>query len=179
MAISLSDSPDPVFTNHSLHYELGVYNFGPSRATGVEVTATLPPGVHFESSLPNSACSESAGIVTCSFPSWDVNAAGIFLITVTPSTAGVLQLTFTVTALEPDPDLSNNSQTEDTVVVEPTEADVSINLPSSVEGYAGENIWLAVEVDTAGPAIATGLTVILEFPSGLRPGVGGGVHRDR
>jgi uncharacterized repeat protein (TIGR01451 family) len=175
MAISLSDSPDPVFTNQSLHYELGLYNFGPSRATGVEVTATLPATVRFEPFESDPACSESAGTVTCRFPSWDVNAAGIFLLTVTPSTAGVLELTFTVTASEPDPDLSNNSQTENTVVVEPTEADVSINLPSAVEGFAGENIWLSVEVGNAGPATATGLTVILEFPRGVSPGLGGGL----
>jgi uncharacterized repeat protein (TIGR01451 family) len=162
--------------NHRLTYQLGMFNRGPSPATDVEVTAALPPGVHFESSLPNSACSESAGIVTCSFPSWDANAAGIFLITVTPSTAGVLQLTFTVRATEPDPDLSNNSQTENTVVVEPTEADVSINLPSAVEGFAGENIWLgSIEVMNVGPATATGLTVTLEFPHGLSPGIGGGL----
>ena len=92
-----------------------------------------------------------------------------------PATEPLLQLTFTVTATERDPDLSNNSATETTVVVEPTEADVSINLPSSVEGYAGQNIWLGIEVDNAGPATATGLTVTLEFPRGLRPTLNGGV----
>ena len=176
MAIRVSDSPDPVFTNHDLRYQLDMFNLGPSLATDVEVTAALPPGVRFEASLSDSACSESAGIVTCRFPSWGVNAAGLIVITVVPSTAGVLQLTFTVAATEPDPDLSNNSQTENTVVVEPTEADVSINLPSSVEGYAGENIWLGgIEVTNAGPATATGLTVIIEFPRGLSPGIGGGL----
>ena len=180
MAISVSDSPDPVFTNHDLRYQLGIFNLGPSPATDVEVTAALPPGVRFEASRSDSACSEAGGIVTCSFSSWPANAAGAIDIAVFPSTPGVLQLTFTVTASEPDPDLSNNSQIVDTVVVEATEADVSINLPISVEGYAGENIWLGgIEVTNAGPATATGLTVILEFPSGLRPGVGGGVHRDR
>jgi uncharacterized repeat protein (TIGR01451 family) len=175
MSIMVSDSPDPVLTNHGLRYQLEVANLGPSAATGVEVTATLPATVRFEPFESDPACSESAGTVTCSFPSWDADAAGMVLITVTPSTPGVLQVTYAVTATEQDRDLSNNSDTENTVVVEPAEADVSINLPTSVEGYAGQNIWLGVEVQTAGPAIATGLTVILEFPPGLRPGVGGGV----
>jgi uncharacterized repeat protein (TIGR01451 family) len=174
MGITVDDSPDPVFAHHSLLYQVGVYNRGPSPATGVEVTTTLPSGVRFERSQSDSACTESGGIVTCSHSSWDANAAGTVLITVIPTTPGVLRLTFTVTATEPDPDLSNNSQTEDTVVVEPTEADVSINLPSSVDGYAGENIWLGVEVGNSGPATASGLTVTLEFPRGISPGSGDG-----
>jgi uncharacterized repeat protein (TIGR01451 family) len=50
---------------------------------------------------------------------------------------------------------------------------VSINLPSSAEGYAGQNIWLGIEVQNAGPATASGLTVTLEFPPGLSPTLGG------
>ena len=130
MAITVSDRPDPVWTHHSLLYQVELINLGPSPATGVEVTTTLPSGVRFEPSQSDPACTESGGIVTCSYSSWGANAAGIIVITVIPSTPGVLRLTFTVTATEPDPDLSNNSQTEDTVVAEATEADVSINLPS-------------------------------------------------
>lgn len=176
MAITVSDSPDPVFTSQAVTYVSSVENRGPSQATGVEVATALPVGVRFEPFQSTPACTESGGIVTCSFPSWDANAAGLVLVTVTPSTAGALQLTFTVTATERDPDLSNNSDTETTAVVEQTDADVSINLPSSVAGYAGQNIWLGnVEVRNAGPATATGLIVTLEFPLGLRPSVGGGV----
>lgn len=175
MGITVDDSPDPVLTHHSLLYQVGVYNRGPSPATGVEVTTTLPSGVRFDPSQSDSLCIESDGIVTCSFSSWDANAAGTVLITVIPSTPGALRLSFTVTATEPDPDLSNNFETEDTVVVEPAEADVSINLPSSVEGYAGENIWLGVEVGNSGPATAIGLTVTLEFPRGISPSFGGGL----
>jgi uncharacterized repeat protein (TIGR01451 family) len=179
MAIaSVSDYPDPVFTNQSVTYTVSVANLGPSQATGVEVTTALPSGVRFEPDQSNPACTESGGIVTCSFASWDANAAGLIQITVTPSTAGVLQLTFTVTATERDPDLSNNSQTETTTVLQPTDADVSITLPSSVAGYAGQIIFMDFEVGNAGPATATGVTVTLQFPSGLSPSNGGGVCTD-
>jgi uncharacterized repeat protein (TIGR01451 family) len=179
MAIaSVSDYPDPVFTNQSVGYTVSVGNLGPAQATGVEVSSALPSGVRFEPDQSNPACAESGGIVTCSFASWDANAAGLIRITVTPSTAGVLQLTFTVTATERDPDLSNNSQTETTTVVQPAEADVSLNLPASVQGYAGQNIFLDFEVGNAGPAPATGGTVTLQFPPGLSPSYGGGVCTD-
>ncbi len=112
--------------------------------------------------------------MTCGFPSWDANAIGVIALTVVPTTAGGLQVTFTVTATERDPDLSNSSQTEETEVVEPTEADVSINLASSSAGYAGENIWLSIGVRNTGPATATGVTVALEFPRSLSPSNGDG-----
>jgi uncharacterized repeat protein (TIGR01451 family) len=176
MAISVSDSPDPVFTDHSLRYSVAVLNRGPSTATGVAVTTALPASVRFEPALSDPACTESGGIVTCGFPVQGANTAFPFFITVTPSTAGTLQLSFTVTATERDPDLSNNSATVTTEVIEPTEADLSINLPGSVEGYAGQNIWLPdIEVRNAGPATATGVTVTLELPHGLSPSYGGGV----
>jgi uncharacterized repeat protein (TIGR01451 family) len=173
--VAVSDDPDPVFTNQILFLHVAVENRGPSLATGVEVTTALPSDVRFELSLSISGCVESGGMVTCSFSSWPANAAGAIILAVTPSTAGVLQLTFTVTTTERDPDLSNNSATETTQVVEPTEADASIALPDAVEGYAGQNIWLGgIEVRNAGPATATGLTVTLEFPRGLSPTLGGG-----
>lgn len=179
MAIaSVSDYPDPVFTNQSVAYTVSVENLGPGQATGVKLTAALPSGVRFEPLQSDSACTESGGIVTCNFASWDANAAGLIRIAVTPSTAGVLQLTFAVSAAERDRDLSNNSQTETTTVVQPTDADISINLPTSVTGYVGQNLFLNLEVGNAGPATATGVTVTLEFPRGLNPSSGGGVCTD-
>jgi uncharacterized repeat protein (TIGR01451 family) len=144
----------------------------------VKLTAALPSGVRFEPLQSDSACTESGGIVTCNFASWDANAAGLIRIAVTPSTTGVLQLTFAVSAAERDRDLSNNSQTETTTVVQPTDADISINLPTSVTGYVGQNLFLNLEVGNAGPATATGVTVTLEFPRGLNPSSGGGVCTD-
>jgi uncharacterized repeat protein (TIGR01451 family) len=179
MAIaSVSDYPDPVFTNQSVAYTVSVENLGPGQATEVKLTAALPSGVRFEPLQSDSACTESGGIVTCNFASWDANAAGLIRIAVTPSTTGVLQLTFAVSAAERDRDLSNNSQTETTTVVQPTDADISINLPTSVTGYVGQNLFLNLEVGNAGPATATGVTVTLEFPRGLNPSSGGGVCTD-
>jgi uncharacterized repeat protein (TIGR01451 family) len=179
MAIaSVSDYPDPVFTNQSVAYTVTVVNFGPAQATGVKLTTALPSGVRFEPLQSDPACTESGGTVTCNFPSWDANAAGLIRIAVTPSTAGVLALTFTVSAAERDRDLSNNSQTETRTVVQPTDADISINLPTSVTGYVGQTLFLNLEVGNAGPVTATGVTVTLEFPRGLSPSSGGGVCTD-
>ena len=169
MAISsVSDSPDPVFTNGNLTYQVGVSNVGPDQATGVVVTTQLPTGVRFEPTLSNADCAADAGIVTCSFAVWDANAAGIILVTVVPATAGTLELTFTVRANEPDPDLSNNSQAVTTEVVEPTEADVSLSFSGNAPSYhVGELIRFAINVRNAGPATATGVTATVRLSRGL------------
>jgi uncharacterized repeat protein (TIGR01451 family) len=177
--VAVGDSPDPVFTNDILLLQVWVENRGPGPATGVAVATALPPGLGFVPWLSNSECVESGGIVTCSFSSWPANVGRVIFVAVTtPSTPGALLFTLTVTANERDPDLSNNSATEATQVVEATEADVSINLSGTAEGYAGQNIWLGVGVENAGPATASGVTVTLEFPDGLRPTLGDDVCTD-
>jgi uncharacterized repeat protein (TIGR01451 family) len=160
----VNPSPDQTVT-----FLITVVNLGPSPATSVELATQLPTGVRFEPAQSDSRCSETAGVVLCRFSSWDVNAFGIVSVTVTPATAGTLQVTSAVTAAEPDPDLSNNSQTATVEVVEPVEADVSITLPSFAQLYAGQPMFYSVEVQNAGPATATGITATLDFPPGLSP----------
>jgi uncharacterized repeat protein (TIGR01451 family) len=169
--LGVSDSPDPVTENRTVAYGVSVGNFGPDRATGVQLTTSLPTGVRFEPSESSSSCSESGGTVTCSAAAWDVNAAGIIRISVTPTTPGTLEMTFQVTANEPDPNPSNNTKTETTQVVEATDADLSIHM-SDGEARAGQPFFFAVGVGNGGPADATGIVVTLRFPPGLRPAEG-------
>ena len=67
LAVTKTDSPDPVAVGQQLTYTVGVSNAGPSSATGITVTDTLPAGVTFNSATPSQgSCSQSAGTVTCS-----------------------------------------------------------------------------------------------------------------
>ncbi len=64
LALTKSDSPDPVALGQPLHYTLAVNNAGPSTATAVQLTDTLPPGVAFDSATPSQGtCSETSGTV--------------------------------------------------------------------------------------------------------------------
>ena len=49
LSLTKTDSPDPVLQGQELTYTLGVSNAGPSSATSVVVTDTLPAGVTFNS----------------------------------------------------------------------------------------------------------------------------------
>jgi uncharacterized repeat protein (TIGR01451 family) len=167
--LGVDDSPDPVFENQMVAYQIGVANFGPTGASGIRLTTALPTGTRFEPAESSSNCSESGGTVTCTAATWDANAAGTVRVAVTPTSPGILEMTFHVSANEPDPDPSNNSETETTQVVEATDADLSISLSDGFEVHAGQPFFFAVSVFNGGPADATGIVVTLRYPPGLRP----------
>lgn len=166
--LGVADNPDPA-TGSGAIYTVEIANAGPSDATNVRVDTQLPPGVHFEPTQSDSTCAEAEGIVTCGRELWSANGVGHLLVYLSFTTVGPVELTFTVGATESDPNLSNNSQTETTLVIEPTEADVSLALPGLASGYAGQVIWFSLQVGNLGPATATGVTVALHFPTGIQP----------
>jgi len=80
VTITKTDSPDPVAAGNMLTYTLSISNIGPSDATGVVVTDTLPAGVTFASA--SSGCGEASGTVTCTVSSLAASASSQFTVTV-------------------------------------------------------------------------------------------------
>src|SRR6185436_4404628 len=63
LAISKTDSPDPVGIGSNLTYTVTVTNRGPESATSVTLTDLLPASVNFVSA--SSGCGNLLGVVTC------------------------------------------------------------------------------------------------------------------
>ncbi len=118
LALTLSDSPDPVSGTTPLTYTLSVTNAGPGVAGAVSVTQTLPAGVTFDSAAGSGwTCGESAGVVTCTRPGLAVGAAPNISVQVTPgAAAALLASSASVSAPEADPNPANNSDSETTTV---------------------------------------------------------------
>ncbi len=76
LSITKSGAPNPVTVGSSLAYTVMVTNNGPSPATAVALTDTLPAGVTFVSAnATQGACAQSGGTVTCNLGTL-ANSAG-------------------------------------------------------------------------------------------------------
>lgn len=105
---------DPVVTNvvpgTVVTYTLTVTNNGPSRATGVVLTDTLPAGVTLAPSTPEGpTCTVTGATVTCLLGSLEPGASAVVPLTGTVTIAGVLTNTASVSAHEIDPNPGNNT----------------------------------------------------------------------
>ena len=120
LTVTKSGSPDPVIFGADLTYVLTVENRGPSSATGVVLTDTLPAGAAFVSAEPGPpTCNESAGTVTCTLGALTANTgATVTLVVAAPSSQGAVTNTAGVTGNEADP-VSENSMAVITVEVIP------------------------------------------------------------
>ena len=113
VSLNVVDKPDPLKVGRDLTYTLRVNNRGPSTATAVKVTNTLPASVSF---VRADGCSGSGRTVTCTFGDLASGQVARGSITVRPTASGRLRNTARVTANEPDPRPGNNNQTTETRV---------------------------------------------------------------
>jgi uncharacterized repeat protein (TIGR01451 family) len=114
LALTKSDSPDPVVAGNNLTYTIRVENPGTLPATNVVVTDNLPSGVDFVSAT-GGTCQRTGNTVTCDLG--QVNAATTATVTIVVKTKkeGTLSNTASVTSPE-DIALGNNSATVTTTV---------------------------------------------------------------
>jgi len=120
LAVTKTDSPDPVNVGDNLTYIIAVANHGPE-STDVTLTDTLPPQVTFVSATPSQgSCNEAGGTVTCNLGAMASGGSATVTIVVniplTTPAGTVLRNTAQVSGTRPDPDLSNNTSTEETTV---------------------------------------------------------------
>ncbi|TDR41138.1 putative repeat protein (TIGR01451 family) [Tahibacter aquaticus] len=173
LAVTLTDSPDPVVAGNNLTYTITVSNNGPDAATAASWSLSLPPGRSFVS-LPAVAgwtCTTpavgSGGTVSCSNPGFSVGS-GVFTLTaaVDPSIAAgtVLTATATVTSASGDPTPGNNSATATTTVG--TSADLGVtNSAAPATAISGQAITYTITASNAGPSDAAGVSLSNPLPA--------------
>src|SRR5262249_20357720 len=154
LAITKSDSPDPVLAGQPLTYTLTVMNNGPSPASAVKITDAVPAGTAFVSaSASQGSCSQASGTVTCDVGTVANGASATATVTVRPTQAGPVSNTASVSSTTFDPVAGNNSDSEDTTV-DPA-ADLSLTKSDSVDpATTGSSLVYTITVANAGPSTA-------------------------
>ena len=164
------DSADPVQTGTNLVYTLTVTNNGPSIASGIVITDTLPPfGVSFVGA--STGCLLSGDEVACTVPG-TLPAGASTSVTITVAVADDLPAAYSlvneaeVTSDTPDSNPDNNFAVEDTEVL--AIANLLVDKTSSPNPVvAGETVTYTILVTNTGPAQATDVRIIDTLPQGL------------
>lgn len=175
LALTKTGAPNPVLVGNNLTYTLVVTNNGPSNATGVVLTDTLPANVTF-GPITGTGCSRTGSIVTCNIGALANAATSTVTIVVTPQAAAAPSIpnSASVTATEMDPNLLNNTASTTTTVT--PAADLAITKTASPAGSVrvGSTLTYTITVTNNGPSAASGVTVTDTLPAANKftPGPG-------
>jgi uncharacterized repeat protein (TIGR01451 family) len=174
MAVTMSDSPNPVLAGANITYTAVVTNNGPATATTVTAVDTIPANTTFSSdTIPSGwTCVVNATTVSCSNPSMAANASSTFtfIFTVTAGTAPgtVIVNSITVGSAVTDPTSSNNTATTNTTVTSPSQADLSISKSASPDPVnQNDTLVYTISVANNGPASAASVVMTDPLPSAV------------
>lgn len=168
LVLNFSDSPDPVTVGQTLTYRAVISNQGPSPANGVSFVDFLPLGVSFVSALASQgSCNLTGRRVSCNLGALPVGGIGTITIFVSPTSAGQIVNSASVSSDEVDSVLSDNSVTLTTTVASPS-ADLVLTATDSPDPIeAGLDLTYAITVTNQGPSIARSVVVNSILPLGF------------
>ena len=159
----VKSGPATATAGSNVTYTITVTNAGPSNATNVSWTDTLPAGTTFvsetQTSGPTFNCTTGA-TVSCSIATLLPAASATFSVVAhvasSVANASIISNTAVITATTPDPNPGNNSSNVNTTVN--TSADPSIAKTAPAAAAAGTNMTYTVTVTNAGPSDATNVS---------------------
>ncbi len=162
LSIAKTDSADPVNPGQAFTYTLTVTNNGPSDASGLTVSDTVPVGFTISSvTSALGSCGYVGNLAICTLPLLPLSGTWTITVNVTVNAStpgGLYTNTATVSTTTADPAPGNNTATEDTVVT--PAADLSIAKTDSADPVnPGQAFTYTLTVTNNGPSDASGLTV--------------------
>ena len=118
LAVSVTDTPDPVLFNQLLTYTITVTNNGPQPATLVTLNVVAPLQAETGPLTPSQGtCTRTSNNFTCAIGTMASGATVTATIPMFPFVTGQISLSASATASEADPNTSNNSATQQTMVL--------------------------------------------------------------
>ena len=165
LGLQITATPTVNYIGQDLTYTITAINNGPSNATGVVLTDTLPPDITSQVTAFSSVTGVNPSIagdqVTASFGELNVNAAAALTITVVPTPAAVSDSPLVNTATLTNNEFNPNPNTATLSTAIRPIVDLAITqftaTPSSVE--FADNLTYTAIVTNNGPSPATGVTL--------------------
>ena len=172
LRLTKTAAPDPAISGNTVTYTLLATNDGPSDATGITVSDTVPAGITPISATAPGGCTIDVPTnnVQCTVGAMVAGTSATITITATiaPSTpAGPVGNTAIVNAATPgDPTLSNNTSTFVSTIQR--RADLSVTkTPATQTVAAGALATWTVSVANGGPSTAEAASVADTLPAGM------------
>jgi uncharacterized repeat protein (TIGR01451 family) len=169
LSVTATDSPDPVVVGSNFVLTATAANSGPSGATGVVLTFSLPAGAIFVSSAASqgSCTFGPPATVTCTLGNLASGATATADVTLQATAAGTLSTNMSVVANEADPNTANNSFTEQTTARVLT-ADLALTKVGSQDPVpATGNLSYTLVVTNNGPDPASNIVLTDTLPAGV------------
>jgi uncharacterized repeat protein (TIGR01451 family) len=179
LRVTKTDNPDPAVAGTDITYVVTVQNLGPSNATTVVFTDTLPTGLTYKSVTPGSwtCTTPTTGKVRCTIASLAVASSNVTIVaTVKPETR--VSVTNQVDVKSATVDRLTTNNTVQAITTISTSADLELaKVARSTTPIMGSTQVFTVTVTNKGPSQATGVKVrdLLESGyqfTGATPGLG-------
>lgn len=168
LSVTLTSKPQIGATTKELIYTAEIKNAGPSPATGVLFTQTLPLGTTFVSAQGSQgeACTQAENAenkVTCPLGPLNLEKSATVLVTIIPEVPGQLSTQAAVRSQLFDPELANNTAILETQVTNTT-TDVSVTVTDSPDPAVVEGeLTYTFTVQSSGED-ANGVTLTVTLP---------------
>jgi uncharacterized repeat protein (TIGR01451 family) len=170
LAVSFNATAPAVLAGSNLSYTIVVTNHGPSPATGVTLTDTLPTGVTLVSAADdrgNTGTLSGSTVTDAIGPLASGSSVTVtIVISTSASTPPSIINTASVTSDEAGGDSTNDTASVTTAVTPVADLSVAIN-PSAPTVPVGTNLTYSVVVTNNGPSPATGVTLTDTLPAGV------------
>ncbi|HKQ75439.1 MAG TPA: S8 family serine peptidase [Blastocatellia bacterium] len=176
LAITKTDSPDPVVAGTDLTYTINTNNNGSGPAVFAQMQDPLPAGTRLQSFSGAAGwnCATppigSGGVITCRKDTLAVSESASFTVVVRVD-AGVpdgatLTNTATISSQAGDPNGANNSATATTAVIARADLEVISKIDAPDPVVTNNPLTYTITLRNNGPSVATGVTLNDPLPAG-------------